>query len=117
MTGPIKTFVDVDLAEYSNCTMGTSALEIVDQIVANAIVLTRIRQAVIDVVFTILSLKSWRTFTLISTYEISTSGSILTGIGLTFINFLLAVTALISVGTNTLMAISNVSAVASVLTQ
>lgn len=80
-----------------------------------SIVLTRIWVTVINVEFTILSLKTWRADTLIGPNEISAGSSILAGLAQTFIDFLLAIASKVSIRTDAFMAVSNISTMAFIL--
>ena len=80
MTGPFKTFIDVDFAEQAHRSMRTGAFEIVHQIIADAIVLTRIAIAVVDVEVTILALVAFGAEAFVVANEIFARGSVLAGI-------------------------------------
>ena len=80
MTSTFKALVDVDFAKLTHGAMRTSTFEIVDQIVADSVVLTWIAIAVIDVVFAILALIAFGTNTVIVANEIFARGSVLAGI-------------------------------------
>ena len=72
MTSTVKTFIDVDLAENTNSTMRAGTFERVHQIVTNAVVLTRIRIAIIYVEFGIFTLVTFRTNAVVGAKEILT---------------------------------------------
>ena len=53
---PVKAFVDIDFTEYTNGTMRACAFKIVDQIIADTIILTWIRVTIINVEFAVFTL-------------------------------------------------------------
>lgn len=70
MTRVRHTIVQIDIAQQTQCARWTRASVIVDQIVACAAILARIRLTVVNVQFAILALEAWRTCTLVHANQI-----------------------------------------------
>lgn len=80
VAGSWVTLVDVDLTELTFSAVGTRTTEVVDQIVAETVVLTRVGFAVINVELTILPLETWWACTLVGSNKIPTCRSVLAGL-------------------------------------
>lgn len=80
VAGPFEAFIDVDFTQQSNSAMGTRALKVVHEIIANSAVLAWVRVTVVDVELAVLALVAFGAHTLVSADEIFASGPILTGI-------------------------------------
>lgn len=91
MTSVRGAIVDVDLADDTQCTRWTTAHELVDQIMAGSSILTRVGFTVVDVKFTVLALKAFRTHALIVTDSISTRATVLARSRFAFIYFSLTI--------------------------
>lgn len=65
VTGPIEAVIFVNFTEHSFCSMGTRTSEVVDHIMADTVVLARIRITIINIEFTVFALESWRANTLV----------------------------------------------------
>lgn len=68
MASPFKAFIDVVFTQNAYCPMTARAGKFVDKVVASASIVTWIRVAVIDIVFTVESLETFWTVTFVLAY-------------------------------------------------
>jgi hypothetical protein len=113
----LKTLIDVDLAEKAHGPVRTRATEIINQIVADAAIATRVGRAVVDVEFAVLPLEARWTLALVSSDKILACSSILTRLSLAFVHLLLAIATVVTLSTAAFVAVSDVAAFATVLAQ
>lgn len=78
MTSVRRTVVQVDVTNYSQCSGWAAADKLLDHVVTGAAILARIRLAIINVEFTVLTLEALRTNALVIADLVLARAAILT---------------------------------------
>lgn len=80
MTSSFVAFIEILLAQLSDSSRRAGAGEIVDKIIAGSSISARIRSTIVDIVFALSSLESWRTGTAEVSLQIVACCAVVAGI-------------------------------------